>query len=199
MTNSHAPILGLTFVLCCSLLFVTVFAYPKGAPVMACKTMKPGHYGTKTMDASTAPFDLQVFNNQLNGPERTATVSLTARTSDYPLIGFLLEARLSPIDIEQAAIGQFVFNNDTVAHTLDCPPGMRVGSIFVRFDECLIVGIGILQNAVTHSDASQPQTHVDYVWKAPDGFMGEIVFKATVVHEFHTYWMGVLSSPVQIN
>lgn len=104
-------------------------ADPTGTHVSNCKSMLPGHPGTHPLAGIAAPYDIFVIGDAhlpATGP-RTLHVVLSARTKKYPIHGFMLQARVSPSDGKEEAIGEFLLKpNDLVAHTVDCPPGVRV-------------------------------------------------------------------------
>jgi len=49
--------------------------------------------------------------------------------------------------------------------------------------------------ALTHNSA-QEKTHIKGMWRAPATAVGAIVFKATFVESYSTYWVGVTSAQV---
>ena len=57
---------------------------------------------------------------------------------------------------------------------------------------------GKLQTALTHTDRVFMQKSVLATWQSPSDFLGSILFRATVVQDYKTYWKDVVSKPINI-
>ncbi len=52
-------------------------------------------------------------------------------------------------------------------------------------------------SAVTHVDSSFKHS-ISLLWMPPPGFTGKVVFIATVVQDFNTYWVGIQSNALDV-
>lgn len=57
---------------------------------------------------------------------------------------------------------------------------------------------GGYQNALTHSGWVFSRRSVHAFWQPPDDFIGNVVFRATVVEDFKTYWKNIVSEIVNV-
>jgi len=57
---------------------------------------------------------------------------------------------------------------------------------------------GAKDSAVTHVN-NDVKPSVSLIWKPPAGFSGGVIFVATVVQEFKTYWVGVQSQKLELS
>ncbi|XP_069683115.1 putative ferric-chelate reductase 1 homolog [Periplaneta americana] len=156
-------------------LLSNIECYPSGAPSATCTSLSPSHQSASPQE-SASPFALTPVKPSV-APGSKLKLKLTSTTGS-PFRGFILQAR-SPQGSDGAAIGQFTtFPNLT--KTFSCAGGYPNS-----------------QNTATHSDPSE-RTNLEFEWEAPDYYEGPIVFTATVVQDFTTFWEGVKSIHVNV-
>lgn len=149
--------------------------YPSGAPTSTCSSMSPSHHSTPPQQ-SDSPFALNPVKPSV-APGSKLKLMLTS-TTGTPFKGFILQAR-SPQGGDSAAIGQYT-TLPNLTKTFSCAGGYQNS-----------------QNTVTHSDSSD-RKNLEFEWEAPDYYEGPVVFTATVVQDFSTFWEGVKSIPVNV-
>ncbi|XP_018114044.1 putative ferric-chelate reductase 1 isoform X2 [Xenopus laevis] len=152
--------------------FVSVFSYPYGQISASCDTMLPQHKGNRPQ-ATASPFFITVSKTSFNSGD-SITVKIQS-SSDYTFKGFILEALSVGGD---TITGAFTTTGNTQG--LSCSGGPN--------------------SAVSHSDPN-PKTSITTSWTAPSG-VGPVRFRATVLHDFVTFWSEVESGtlmPLQIS
>lgn len=100
-------------------------------------------------------------------------VLVTIKSSiEIPVQGFMLQGRIR--DGELAGVFEPTSN---AVHTIDCQhPG----------------------DTVTHSN-TQPKPAVEVRWKPPIGYVGPVIFNATIAQDYSTFWVGEESESLRIS
>lgn len=140
-----------------------------GAPVSRCDSMLPGHSGS-TQQESAAPFNV---SRELQ-PDNTVKVTLTGTN---PFKGFFIQARRAD-DQEALVPGMFTVSDESVIQTLNCEDKQS--------------------SAVTHQDKSE-KSEIVVFWTPPSDWDGEVVFRATVVQSYTTYWDRIFSPRLHVS
>ncbi|CAN8004390.1 unnamed protein product [Ixodes hexagonus] len=151
------------------LLALSVDGHGSGAPVSQCDSMLPGHSGTAPQEGD-APYNISRELQQDN----TIKVRLTGAS---PFKGFFIQAREAD-DHEVLVPGQFTVSDDTVIQTVNCEDKQS--------------------SAITHQDKSE-KTEIVVTWTPPSGWNGEVVFRATVVQGYTTFWDGIYSPRLRVS
>ncbi|XP_062835626.1 putative ferric-chelate reductase 1 isoform X2 [Anolis carolinensis] len=142
----------------------TVLGFPSGKISGSCDSMLPSHRNAISQ-TSPPPYAISVSNTSF-APRDEIIVSLTGiKGSSFK--GFLLQARTPGGD---SAVGSF-----------------RILSPSTQGLECN----NIQNSSVSHTNRLDKQ-NVTAVWIAPPG-VGQVVFRATVVQNFTTFWSEVQS------
>lgn len=182
--TSSAVVLVLSVVLCTPSCLV---AYPAAdtadphatatAIDAACKGLPPTHGTNVPLAATAAPYTLSVARDHISRGD-TISVHLQGNDESVKFRGFLVQGR----DVATGRpVGQFAVRGDDVdVKTIDC---VRAGS----------------RNTVFQKRSHEDKQYVDFVWQAPEDFDGRVVFDATVVKTFDTYWTGVESPVVTVD
>ncbi|XP_054158460.1 putative defense protein 3 [Oppia nitens] len=157
---------------------IPCLCFPTGAPTWACADQKPGH-GFPPQN-SPSPYQLDVQPQQ-NGQSYKLTIK---SSSGQTFRGFLIEARLVVGNgVGSQPVGRFESTNTTIAHTINCPGGQN--------------------NAITHSNPVDKHEIIVLWYPPPQGSTpgqhSSVRFVATVVKVYNTYWMNLLSAPIQLN
>ncbi|XP_072534776.1 putative ferric-chelate reductase 1 [Salminus brasiliensis] len=142
----------------------SVQGYGNGMVSGSCEDMTPNHRAPA--QNSLAPFSIST-NNSTYTDGQEITVTLTANSGTFQ--GFLLEARQVG---GSSPVGSFTSAGSS-AQLLSCPP---------------------LSVTVSHTSKSL-KSQIQSTWKAPaSGNSNSIEFRATVVKDFSTFWVGVKST-----
>ncbi|XP_078578458.1 putative ferric-chelate reductase 1 [Branchiostoma floridae x Branchiostoma japonicum] len=140
--------------------------YGNGAPLEACVTMMPGHFGTSAQ-ISPNPYSLVTPSQYV--PGQSITVQITG--ADFQ--GFLIQARKIGTT---TSIGVFTSLPSTV-RTNDCPNTVARGA-----------------NSATHNSQAVKRD-LTLTWTPPtDAGHGTVEFVATVAEQKTVYWIGLKSS-----
>ncbi|KAG0414029.1 hypothetical protein HPB47_008823 [Ixodes persulcatus] len=151
------------------LLAPNVNCHGTGAPSSQCDSMLPNHAGS-TPQESAAPYNV---SRELQ-PDHTVKVTLTGTN---PFKGFFIQARRAD-DQEALVPGKFTVSDESVIQTLNCEEKQS--------------------SAVTHLDKSE-KSEIVVFWTPPSDWDGEVVFRATVVQGYMTYWDRVFSSRLHVS
>nr|P0C963.1 RecName: Full=Putative defense protein 2; Short=DFP-2; Flags: Precursor [Antheraea mylitta] len=147
-------------------------AYPTGAPTSACFDMIPGHFASP--QSEPAPYIITTPVSAVKAGD-SIEVTISGKTAKDTMRGILLEARQG-----DKIVGTWTVKpNDNFSQLLNCgEPG----------------------NAVTHKHHanSEDKQTVSYLWTASGHLEGDVVFKVTIVKDYHTFWVAVPSAPVKI-
>jgi len=152
----------------------TTESYPTGAPLTTCSTMSPKHQNVSPQQSSP-PF--AVTAGKLSIAPGSALKLMLTSTTGTPFKGFLLQARQP--EGNDAALGHFTALPN-LTKPITCAGGYQNSP-----------------NAVTHADPSERDS-LQFEWEAPDYYEGPVVFVATVVQDFSTFWEGVKSDTINV-
>jgi hypothetical protein len=141
---------------------------PVGAPAVACEDMTPHHNGNEPQ-TSVPPYQLAASTDAAVAGD-AVTVVLSSDSGEL-FKGFFIQARDVATD---EIIGTFQTEEWKY---VDCDPGV--------------------ENAVTHPNNST-KSSVTVDWIAPADYTGVIAFRATVVRQFDTFWLGIQSGEVTV-
>ncbi|KAG8553599.1 hypothetical protein GDO81_003478 [Engystomops pustulosus] len=140
-------------------------AYPTGAPISACQSMKPGHVGVYPQ-SKPAPYIMKI-NSSLYQPGKPIQVQIQGP----PYRGILLQAR--------------TYSKPTLYGTWLEPPNNT------KILACPENTLG----SITHSNTNFKDQSTTYIWMPPDSSCPNVLFfVATVAEAFNIYWLGVRSA-----
>ncbi|PNF24839.1 putative ferric-chelate reductase 1 [Cryptotermes secundus] len=149
-------------------------SYPSGAPSSTCSTLSPKHSSVPAQQSSS-PYAVTPGKPSI-APGSKLRLMMTS-TTGTPFKGFMLQARKP--EGSDSAIGQFTALPN-LTKTFTCPGGYQNS-----------------QNTVTHADPSK-RDNLEFEWEAPDYYEGSVIFVATVVQDFSTFWQDVNSAPITV-
>ncbi|XP_066996318.1 putative ferric-chelate reductase 1 homolog [Anabrus simplex] len=142
-----------------------------GAPEKACTSLEPEH-GASKPKASLSPYAVKVSKVLVVKGEKLQ-VMITSSPEGVNFHGFMMQARAPGTTTPLGTFTEF----PSEAQTLNCQDGN--------------------QNTVSHTNAYQKKS-MKFEWQAPSDYEGDIIFNATVVQNFGTYWTGVISDIVKV-
>ncbi|KAJ9583131.1 hypothetical protein L9F63_022523, partial [Diploptera punctata] len=148
-------------------------SYSSGGPESTCSSLVPGHKATA--QTSAPPFEV-IPSKQTVAPGARITLMIRSPIGAQ-FKGLMLQARNG--EGSDSALGHFTsFPTDTKA--VKCPGGNLNAP-----------------NTATHENANL-KTSLQFEWEAPDYYEGPIVFYATIVQNYSTFWTSVKSDIVQV-
>ncbi|XP_065343218.1 putative ferric-chelate reductase 1 homolog [Cloeon dipterum] len=160
----------LVFCLALALHQPEVHGFGRGAPDSACLSMLPGH-GTDAQ-SSPSPYSIVLAPIENGNGRRLVNVTITSQ-GNADFAGFIIQARPENSD---NPVGTFeVRKEGAKAHT--CGSGLK--------------------NSVTHTDKN-PKRKVELIWEAPADYDGHVIFNASVVRDYSTFWTGIKSAPLLV-
>ncbi|XP_046737773.1 putative defense protein Hdd11 [Diprion similis] len=143
--------------------------FSAGAPPAVCEDLTPKHHTDP--QAGPSPYKISINKNSIN-PGEEVKVTIEGINGEK-FKGFLVQARQG-----KEILGSFPLDpNDKEAQTIDCPKGEK--------------------NAVTHKNSDE-KSKMTFSWIPPPEFSGTVVFKATIVKDGGTFWVGQTSSNLSI-
>ncbi|KAG5675626.1 hypothetical protein PVAND_005515 [Polypedilum vanderplanki] len=145
---------------------------PQGAPVSTCDSLMPIH-GGGIPALRTSPLFQIVLQSDVIGQTQPLLIEINSGIADLAMKGFIIQART----LNGQQIGSFTSYPDEFAKTIDCGNGIA--------------------NTVTHAN-TKPKRSIGLAWKAPDNFIGDIIFNSTIAQDYDKFWVGVMSSPVRV-
>lgn len=150
---------------CCILLL--------GAPLGACKHLKPKHSGATALEASSNPFVITTDRSTYSSKDRV-TVTIKAKSGSTDTFkGFLLVARSSGDSKDN--LGQF-YPNGQSNQAIDC---------------------GLGADGITHK-TNETKSSDSFEWSPSESYSGPVVFMGAIVKSFNEYISGVSSQPITI-
>uniref|UniRef100_A0A0K8SYV5 Reelin domain-containing protein n=2 Tax=Lygus hesperus TaxID=30085 RepID=A0A0K8SYV5_LYGHE len=126
------------------------------------------HHSGSSPQTSQPPFSFVV-----EPPAADDGVVRVSLSGSSPFKGVMIEGRTT---LDGDSVGQFINVPDNF-QTLKCND--------------------IPNNAVTHSESS-PKDKIQVSWEAPDGFDDHVLFVASVVLNYTTYWTKIASEPTKV-
>lgn len=162
----------LKLITCLLLINSMVFAHKDGAPLKACMEMTPGHTGTSPQPLETAIHKLMIAPAPQIKSVKKDSIVVTLNGAKGAFKGFFIQARsLTSGDVNPVGVWD-VSAASGLAKGVDCGDNK--------------------DSAVTHIDNTLKPS-VSLFWTPPEKFSGKVVFVATVVQEYKTYWVGIQS------
>ncbi|XP_046567081.1 putative ferric-chelate reductase 1 isoform X2 [Haliotis rubra] len=144
-------------------------AYTKGAPERACADMMPRHH--TPAQTTDSPF-VVLLEKHTYSPGETVEVTLEGRCGEQ-FEGFLLQARRAdPVYNTSVYIGSFI---QTATTSPVCENGDGV------------------PRGLTQTEKS-PKSIVKATWRAPSKAAGHVIFKASFVKDYKTFWVRINSA-----
>ncbi|XP_068569881.1 reelin domain-containing protein 1-like [Cebidichthys violaceus] len=161
----------------------STLTFSSGAGHASCRDMIPGHIRAQPRDPKRVHVALRTSASSYR-PGQFVTVTVR---SSRDFMGFLLQARR----VEGPEVGA-----RTGARSTSMGPVVVGGSWTLTPPgthtlRCLSEG-----DTLTHSD-KQLKRNLSFVWRAPEGPMGDIRFYITVVQSYFVYWAGIESAVVR--
>ncbi|KAM7287000.1 hypothetical protein ISCGN_030696 [Ixodes scapularis] len=164
---------------CLGLLYLAIGynAYPNGAPLRQCTEMRPYHrplgkpktYPTYMPQTGSAPYSVTAEKQA----DQVINVKLNG-TQTFK--GFFVQAR-EGTDLDKLVPGSFIFNASEI-RSVNCN--------------------GVANTAITHT-SNVDKTEISTSWIGPAGYNGSVIFRATVVERFTTFWLDIRSAPLNID
>lgn len=158
-----------TFALVLSLIGFTL-ARPDGAPIAACQNGVPQH-GIASPQNSRAPYEILVNENGLNE---------------------MVEVKLKGLNRE-------VFRG-FLLRVVSVSSGKTLGSLQLEPSQALkakLMTCASPEDSVTHINRSDKE-EVGMIWKAPEGYQGQVKVVSTVVRDHQHFWTNVESAPFNV-
>lgn len=141
-----------------------------GAPPTdeVCRTLSPGHGVLPSTDES--PYEILANHTAVN------YVAIDIKHSDTPFRGFIIQAR--DADNQNIIVnGNFELDEINESKTFAC-------------------GHENVNNTLTHTDNNE-KFELLFAWAPPqEGYKGKVVFVATVVQDYSTFWTNLTSEKV---
>lgn len=149
---------------------------PNGAPTSVCDTMLPAHSGIPAR-TTASPFAVRTAAAAVNQGDQL-TVEIVASPPELMFGGFMLHA-VNPdaTDEQPSVVGQFVAIDANQVKGIAC---------------------GSENSTVTHTSTQPKGSGLAFAWRAPEDFVGEVVFVATVAQKYDVFWVGLQSEPVLV-
>jgi len=149
------------------LLLPSAYGYGTGGPAGVCHDPYPHHHGhPRSLEAS--PFAMSLDKTQYN-PGDTVKVTISSSGSSELFRG--LQVGAHAVDgIWETLYGEFT----------KVPAGVQGFKYFSDVENC-----------VTHNKNFSKTGKVELEWKAPNVSVGNIMFSATVLKDYETYWVNL--------
>lgn len=142
-------------------------AYSTGPPSSACRTMMPSHRAQPSSDPS--PYVVAFSRRSQPSSQRYVDVTISSPDGVSTFKGFMLEAK--------KATGR---NAGQVVGTFNNPP---------RFSA---MQLACNRRAMSHSNR-RVQNSITATWRAPRPATDQVLFTATVVQSFSSFWTNITS------
>ncbi|KAJ6636406.1 putative ferric-chelate reductase 1 like [Pseudolycoriella hygida] len=146
---------------------------PQGAPESVCDTLLPFHGGGIRPLTTVSPFSIETTASAV-GQGQILTVEIKSVPPELRFGGFMIHARSTSPPYK--VIGRFAPSIDGLVKLINCDG---------------------VENTATHVSPI-PKGDIGLQWQAPNDFLGEVVFNATIAQEYDKFWVGLESSPVQV-
>ncbi|XP_048759187.2 putative ferric-chelate reductase 1 [Ostrea edulis] len=151
-----------------------VHAYSQGAGAQACSSLTPWHSANQPQ-TNPIPYVITVSKTSYRPLEQVVVNIQACRGHSFK--GFLIQPRLAQFATQDVKIGVFGMYNDA-PYKYTCPDTRN----------------GIRGQALTHT-SNEEKTKISIVWQAPRVPQGHVVFRATILQEYTTFWVAV-NSPI---
>lgn len=153
--------------------FTPTTTLPQGAPESVCDTLLPFHGGGIRPMTTVSPFSI-VATASAVAQGQVLTVEIKSVPPELRFGGFMIHARSTSPPYK--VIGRFAPSIDGLVKLINCDG---------------------VDSTATHVSPS-PKGDIGLQWQAPNDFLGEVVFNATIAQEYDKFWVGIQSTPVQI-
>uniref|UniRef100_A0A182Q8D5 DOMON domain-containing protein n=1 Tax=Anopheles farauti TaxID=69004 RepID=A0A182Q8D5_9DIPT len=165
------PLLCLALVL--STLAPSSYGLPNGAPVSVCDSMLPFHGGGIPPLTTKTPFVITPQSSVI-GSGQTLQIDIESFPAKIVFKGYMIQARAA--DPPHNIVGRFENTDPGAVKLIDCD------------------GEG---NTATHTSTS-PKQDLTLEWIAPDNFVGDVIFNATIAQDYDKFWVGIPSDRVRV-
>ncbi|KAH9492770.1 hypothetical protein Btru_026278 [Bulinus truncatus] len=146
----------------------TAESFPNGAPSSACLTLFPQHDNALSQSAAL-PYDITLEPKQFQ-PSDTITVTIADPQGVSSLKGLVIAAFKKSHPLENI-VGQFIQFPTDKLQPLNCTSGTQ-------------------KNVLTHRNSDNVWS-IRLTWRAPDEYIGDVLFRVTLVKDFLTFWHDV--------
>ncbi|XP_049298973.1 putative ferric-chelate reductase 1 homolog isoform X2 [Anopheles funestus] len=161
--------------LCLALVLSTLVpshGLPGGAPTSVCDSMQPLHQAYLPLKTKT-PF-LITPQSSVIGSGQTLKIDIESFPANIMFKGYMIQGRAA--DPPNNIVGHFVNTDPTAIKLIDCQAE---------------------GDTATHTSTAQKQ-ELTLEWIAPDNFVGDVVFNATIAPDFDKFWVGIPSERVRV-
>uniref|UniRef100_K1RDF5 Putative ferric-chelate reductase 1-like protein n=1 Tax=Magallana gigas TaxID=29159 RepID=K1RDF5_MAGGI len=149
-------------------------AYSQGAGSQACSSLTPWHSANQPQ-TNAVPYVITVSKTSYRPMEQIVVTIQACKGHSFK--GFLIQPRLAQFATQDVKIGVFgMYSNAPYQYT--CPDTRN----------------GVRGQALTHT-SNEDKTKLSIVWQAPRVPQGHVVFRATILKEYTTFWVAV-NSPI---
>uniref|UniRef100_A0A2M4A6W7 Putative domon domain of stromal cell-derived receptor 2 n=1 Tax=Anopheles triannulatus TaxID=58253 RepID=A0A2M4A6W7_9DIPT len=162
--------------LCLALVLSTLYssnALPNGAPTSVCDNMLPFHGGGIPPLTTKTPF-LITPQSSVIGSGQLLKIDIESFPANIVFKGYMIQARSA--DPPHNIVGRFE-NSDAAA---------------IKLIDCEAAG-----DTATHTSTS-PKQELTLEWTAPDNFVGDVIFNATIAQDYDKFWVGIPSEKVRV-
>ncbi|XP_058125486.1 putative ferric-chelate reductase 1 homolog isoform X1 [Anopheles ziemanni] len=151
----------------------TLNALPNGAPTSVCDNMLPFHGGGIPPLTTKTPFTITPQSSVI-GSGQTLKLDIESFPANIVFKGYMLQAR--QVDPPNSIVGHFVSTDTDAIKLIECQGP---------------------NDTATHTSTSQKRD-LTLEWTAPEGFVGDVVFNATIAQDYDKFWVGIPSDPVRV-
>uniref|UniRef100_A0A182KFZ1 Domon domain of stromal cell-derived receptor 2 n=1 Tax=Anopheles christyi TaxID=43041 RepID=A0A182KFZ1_9DIPT len=162
--------------LCLALVLSTLvpsYGLPNGAPTSVCDNMLPFHGGGIPPLTTKTPF-LITPQTTVVGSGQMMKIDIESFPANIVFKGYMIQARAA--DPPNNIVGQFVESDASAIKLIDCQAE---------------------GDTATHTSTS-PKQELTLEWTAPDNFVGDVIFNATIAQDYDKFWVGIPSERVRI-
>lgn len=162
--------------LCLALVLSTLvpsYGLPNGAPTSVCDNMLPFHGGGIPPLTTKTPF-LITPQTSVVGSGQMLKIDIESFPANIVFKGYMIQARAA--DPPNNIVGRFVDSDASAIKLIDCQAG---------------------GDTATHTNTS-PKQELTLEWTAPDNFVGDVIFNATIAQDYDKFWVGIPSERVRV-
>ncbi|XP_053677551.1 putative ferric-chelate reductase 1 homolog [Anopheles nili] len=146
---------------------------PNGAPTSVCDTMLPFHGGGIPPLTTKTPF-LVTPQSTVIGSGQTLKLDIESFPANIVFKGYMIQARQA--NPPNAVVGQFISTDEAAIKLIDCQGK---------------------EDTATHTSTS-PKQELTLEWTAPEDFVGDVIFNATIAQDYDKFWVGIPSERVRV-
>ncbi|XP_058054768.1 putative ferric-chelate reductase 1 homolog isoform X2 [Anopheles bellator] len=162
--------------LCLALVLSTLHpstALPNGAPTSVCHNMLPFHGGGIPPLTTKTPF-LITPQSSVIGSGQLLKIDIESFPANIVFKGYMIQARAA--DPPHNIVGRFENSDAAAIKLIDCEAA---------------------HDTATHTSTS-PKQELTLEWTAPDNFVGDVIFNATIAQDYDKFWVGLPSERVRV-